>query len=396
MKKNSSIFNFYLLDFALKSVWRQKQKNIFIVVVFSLLVFIISSIFQISNGLRNEALSTVSSLPEITVQQIENGRMAQINNNKIDELLQIDGISYVNTRIWGYYYFPNKDVYFTIVGIDQFEEQYKSIWKKISSKHNFYDMNNSVIIGSGVSKLLKESYFDSSFNFILKDGKTKHVEILDTFDRDTTLETNDIILMSKTLAYEILDVNKTMATDIVVKVKNINEIGPIATKIKNLYPDCKVTTRDDLKRSYEQMFNYKSGIFLALFVISLFTFFIIIYDRSSTLLSEEKQEIGILKAVGWSTNDILKWKFYESSIISVFSFCFGLILSFLYVYIFKAPLLKDLFLGFSNMKPDFNLPFVLNLELIIIIFLICVPIYIAATIFPSWRASLREADEVLR
>ena len=111
--------------------------------------------------------------------------------------------------------------------------------------------------------------------------------------------------------------------DFVVKVKNINEIGPIATKIKNLYPDCKVTTRDDLKRSYEQMFNYKSGIFLALFVISLFTFFIIIYDRSSTLLSEEKQEIGILKAVGWSTNDILKWKFYESSIISVFSFCFG-------------------------------------------------------------------------
>jgi ABC-type lipoprotein release transport system permease subunit len=144
------------------------------------------------------------------------------------------------------------------------------------------------------------------------------------------------------------------------------------------------------------MFNYKGGLFLALFIVCLFSFFMIIYDKSSGLNSEEKKEIGILKAVGWSTNDVLKWKFYEGAIISFVAYLLGFILSFFYVYILKAPLLKDLFLGSSSLKPDFNLPFELNLELLAIVFFICIPIYIAATIFPSWRASVGETDEVLR
>ncbi|MBI3873935.1 MAG: ABC transporter permease, partial [Arcobacter sp.] len=78
--------------------------------------------FQISNGLKNEALGTVNSLPEITIQQLHGGRTAPIKQDKIDELLQIDGVAYANGRTWGYYYFANKDVYFTIVGIEQFEE----------------------------------------------------------------------------------------------------------------------------------------------------------------------------------------------------------------------------------------------------------------------------------
>lgn len=396
MKPLKSIINLYLLEFTLNSILRQKTKNIFIITIFSLLVFITTSVFQISNGLKNEALRTVESLPEITIQQLKNGRMIQINQNKVDELLQIDGVSYANSRVWGYYYFANEDVHFTIIGIDQFEEQYKYIFQKISLNYNFYDMNNSMVVGRGALNILRDNYFDKSFNFIKQNGESKEVKIIGNFDRDTSLETNDVMLMPKRLAYEILEIDKDMATDIVVKVKNIDEIETIASKIQTMYPECKVTSRDYLKKSYEEMFNYKGGLFLSIFIISLFTFFMIIYDKSSTLLGDEKREIGILKAIGWSTGDILKWKLYEGFIIAAASFLFGVISSFFYVYILKAPILKDLFLGFSNLKPDFNIPFELNFEFLMIVFLICVPIYMAATIFPSWKVSIFETEEVLR
>jgi putative ABC transport system permease protein len=159
---------------------------------------------------------------------------------------------------------------------------------------------------------------------------------------------------------------------------------------------CRVITKEELKRSYENMFHYKSGLFLALFIICLFSFFMIIYDKSSGLNSSEKKEIGILKAIGWSTNDILKWKFYEGIILSKMAFLSGLALSFFYIYILKAPILKDLFLGTGILKPEFNIPFALDMENLAMTFFITVPIYIAATIFPSWRVSTREADEVLR
>lgn len=388
--------NIYLFEFSINSLLRQKTKNIFVLVLFTILIFLVSSVFQISDGLKKELLNTVDSLPEITIQKLQGGRTTNIEQNRIDELLQINGISYANGRVWGYYYFANKDVYFTLIGIDQFEEQYKQNFEDVTKKYHFDALNNGAIVGDGVLKILKESFFDDSFNFIKPNGDIKEVQILGTFGRDTTLETNDVILLPKEVVYEIFDLNQTLATDIVVNVENIEEIETIALKIRTMFPDCKVYTKDDLKRSYEEMFHYKGGLFLALFIVCLFSFFMIIYDKSSGLNSEEKREIGILKAVGWSTNDILKWKFYEGVIISLSAFLLGFIFSFFYVYILKAPYLKDLFLGTSSLKPDFNIPFELNLPLVAIVFFICIPIYIAATIFPSWRASVGDTDEVLR
>jgi len=388
--------NIYLFEFSINSLLRQKTKNIFVLVLFTILIFLVSSVFQISDGLKKELLRNVESLPEITIQKLQAGRTTNIEQNRVDELLQINGISYANGRVWGYYYFANKDVYFTLIGIDQFEEQYKQNFEDVTKKYHFDALNNGAIVGDGVLKILQESFFQDSFNFIKPNGDIKEVQILGTFGRDTTLETNDVILLPKEVVYEIFDLNQTLATDIVVSVENIEEIDTIALKIRTMFPDCKVSTKDDLKRSYEEMFHYKGGLFLALFIVCLFSFFMIIYDKSSGLNSEEKREIGILKAVGWSTNDILKWKFYEGVIISLSAFLLGFIFSFFYVYILKAPYLKDLFLGTSSLKPDFNIPFELNLPLVAMVFFICIPIYIAATIFPSWRASVGDTDEVLR
>ncbi len=388
--------NFYFFEFALNSILRQKTKNIFIFTLFTILIFLVASIFEISNGLKKELLTTVNSLPEITIQNTQAGKIIDIEESKINEILQINGISSANGRVWGYYYFAPKNLYFTIVGIDQFEQQAKNNFEILTKQYDFNKMQNEMIVGNGILKILNENYYREYFNFIKPDGEIKQVNIIGSFDRETTLQTNDIILMSKDLAYEIFGINQTMVTDIVVDVKNIEEIDTVALKIKEIFPNYKVTTREDLKRGYEEMFNYKGGLFLALFIVCLFSFFMIIYDRSSGLNNEEKREIGILKAVGWSTNNILKWKFYESTIISITAFLFGFILSFLYVYILEAPLLKNLFLGFNTMKPEFSIPFELNLSLMATIFFICIPIYIAATIFPSWRASVADADEVLR
>jgi len=182
----------------------------------------------------------------------------------------------------------------------------------------------------------------------------------------------------------------------VVKVANPKEVPMIVSKIKSIYPDTRIITSDDLKVSYQNIFDYKSGVFLALFIIALFTFFIIIYDKSSGLSSEEKREIGILKAIGWRVDDVLKEKFYESFIISFFAYTLGVGLSFAYVYMLNAPLLQNIFVGYSQLKTDFELPFVFDVQTLFLVFFLSVPIYVGATIIPSWRVATLEADEVIR
>ncbi|MEA3289003.1 MAG: ABC transporter permease, partial [Campylobacterota bacterium] len=86
----------------------------------------------------------------------------------------------------------------------------------------------------------------------------------------------------------------------------------------------------------------------------------------------------------------------ESSIISFISYMTGIIISFIYVYVFHAPLLRDIFEGYSKLKTTFDLPFILDIQTLALVFFITVPVYIAATIIPSWKTATLDADEVIR
>jgi len=390
--------NFYLIEYALNSLFRQKYKNLFILFILTLQMVLLFSIFFISNSIKYELNSTVKSLPQITIQKLKAGRHYDIDKSLVDEILNIPGVQSALPRVWGYYYFENAGVNFSVVGIDEFEEQYKKSLEKLIEKHDFSEAlkNSSMIIGTGVKKILDENYYKQYFNFIKPDGSFKKVNILGVFDSNIQLEANDTILLPIALAQEIFDMPKDKATDIVVKVANENEIETIAAKLKLMYPDSRIITNKDLEVSYQNIFDYKGGIFLALFIVSIFTFFIIVYDKSNSLNSQEKKEIGILKALGWQIDDILKLKFYESFIISFISFILSLFLALIFVYILQAPILKDIFTGYSNLKPILQLPFVFDINSVFLIFFITVPVYIAATIIPAWKTATMEADKVIR
>ncbi len=390
--------NPYLLEFSINALLRAKAKNISILVIFTLLVALLSSIFFISNSIRYELESTVDSLPEIIVQKVKGGREYDIEIDRVDSIIAINGVQSAMARVWGYYYFANAGVNFSIIGINQYEEQYKSSLDRLTNRIDFdsLEANSSMLVGVGVRDIMKQNYYNNYFNFIKSDGKLKKMILVGVFKDDTILESNDIVLMSQKDAREILGLSSSMATDIVVKVANPKEVSTIAEKIRFIYPDTRVVTKDDLKISYKNIFDYKSGLFLALFTISLFTFFIIVYDKSSGLNSEEKREIGVLRAVGWSIDDILKEKFYEASIISIISYLLGVVVALFYVYILNAPLLRYIFEGYSKLKTSFELPFILDVSTLAIIFFLSVPIYIGATIIPAWRASSLDVDEVIR
>ncbi|DAB30945.1 MAG TPA: ABC transporter permease [Sulfurimonas sp. UBA12504] len=390
--------NIYLIEYALSAILRQKYKNFFILSIFTFLTFLLASVFFITNSIKYELASTLEALPQIIVQKIKAGRQDDIDVSALDEILSIAGVSDAVARVWGYYYFQNAGVNFTLMGVDEYENQYKNSLEKIVQKFDFNNEENipSMIVGQGVKENMLRNYYKQYFNFIKSDGTLKKVNIAGVFDGDTQLESNDMIVMSKDEVREIFDIQQTKATDIIVKVANPEEINTIASKIRLMYPECRVITNQDLQVSYQNIFDYKSGIFLALFIVCLFTFFMIVYDKASGLSSEEKREIGILKAIGWRVDDVLKEKFYESFILSFFAYVLGIGFAFAFVYIFQAPLLRNIFIGYSELKTSFELPFVFDTQTLFLVFFLSVPIYVAATILPSWKVATLEADEVIR
>jgi ABC-type lipoprotein release transport system permease subunit len=388
--------NFYLLEYALSSLLRQKSKNIFIALVLTLLIFLLSALFFIASSIKYELLESVDALPEITVQKLQGGKHTNIPSAAVDTILAIHGVEDAVARVWGYYFFQKAGVPFVLVGVDPFEVQYKQSLQKIVDAHQISGEEEQMIVGQGVYEILKKHHYSEALNFIKPDGTLYTLPLGGVFRAEVELESNDMIILSKQSAREIFGIDESMATDIVVRVANPQEIAMVASKIQLAFPDARIVTKEALHISYANIIDYKSGVFLSLFIVSLFTFFMIIYDKLSGVSTQEKREIGILKALGWKVDMILKEKFYEAFIISFMSYLLGVSLALFYVYSLHAPLLRNIFEGYSVLRSSFKLPFVLDFQTLALLFFLSIPIYIAATIIPSWRVATQEADEVMR
>ena len=96
----------YLIDFTLSSLLRRKAKNLGLLLIYTLLVFIFSSLLLMSHALRQEAVLLLQDTPAIIVQRLLAGRHDLLPANWLDELRQLRGVSSAAGRLWGYYYDP--------------------------------------------------------------------------------------------------------------------------------------------------------------------------------------------------------------------------------------------------------------------------------------------------
>lgn len=357
----------------------------------SLLIGLLASVFFISNAMKEEYGTILENYPDITITNQKAMRDATMAEESIEKLYEIQGISSVVGRVWGRYDFSQADREFTIFSKDEFESYTNPLLNKTPVVESGF-----MLVSEGVKKSLQKGYYDKYFNFIKSDGSLKKVYIKDTFKGTNRLENSSVMILSKKDAREIFAYKEGEVTDVSVSVANENEVGYIANKISTIMPNVKITLKEDLKVRYENIYNLRSGFFLSVFVVALFTFFMIIYDKVSGLNSEQKREIGVLKALGWRVGDVLNSKLYEGLIISLFSYIVGVLMAFVYVYIFEAPLLKSIFLNNYDLLNDFSFHLSVDYETLALLFFISLPIYIAATIIPSWHIATLDADEVMR
>jgi len=201
--------NFKLIDFTIKSLKRRLTKKLSVIFIFSLLVFLLVSVFSISSSIKKELEISVDALPEIIVQKMSGGRQTLISVDRAYEIATIPGVQNAYDRVWGYYYFVNNNVNFTVVGLDFDLEAYK---QKYSNIINMYaettDTINSpfMIVGSGVLKLLEENFYKNYYNFIKVTGGQLETKIVGSFTDASSMETNDIIIMPVKYVRELFDI----------------------------------------------------------------------------------------------------------------------------------------------------------------------------------------------
>ena len=135
---------------------------------------------------------------------------------------------------------------------------------------------------------------------------------------------------------------------------------------------------------------------VAIFFGSITAFSILAWDKATGISSQERKEIGILKAIGWETSDIIELKFWEGLIISGMAFLPGIIAAHAHIFLLGGLVFSPLMKGWSIIFPEINLaPQIEPYHLIVIMFLTIIP-YITATLVPSWKAAITDPDMIMR
>lgn len=376
-----------ILDFTISSLLRRKARNISLFIVYAFVVFILASVMFFTHALRREANLILKDAPEIVAQRIMAGRHDLMPATYIDKVNTIPGVRSVKGRLWGYYFDPIAGANYTLI-VPNPETLVSGIGlSEISS--------GSIIIGSGISKS-RLIYKGDTMPFRAYNGEPLYLKIKGVLSSESELVATDTILISEGDFKKLSGVPSGYYTDLVISVANKREITTVARKITEILPDTRPIVRDEILRTYDSVLNWRSGIVMMIFWGAIASFIIFAWDRATGLSAEERKEIGILKAIGWETSDVILMKFWEGMVISLSSFFAGIILAYLHVFFTSSFIFKPVLMGWSVLYPDFRLiPFIDPYQIATLFFLVVFP-YTVATVVPSWRAATIDPDSVMR
>jgi ABC-type lipoprotein release transport system permease subunit len=228
------------------------------------------------------------------------------------------------------------------------------------------------------------------------DGAYLFLKIKDILTAESELVSADLILIGEEDFRRMFGISKEYVTDVSLEVRNPKEYATIATKITQLLPDTRPILRDEILRTYDAVFNWRGGVLIVILLGTVLCFIILAWERAAGLSIEEKREVGILKAIGWETSDVLLMKFWEGVAVSLTSFLLGVLLAYGHIFFFSSALFEPTLKGWSVLYPDFKLtPFIDAYQVVTLFFLTVVP-YTIATIIPTWRTATIDPDSVMR
>lgn len=366
------------LDYTLRCLMRRKAKNAALVLAYALVVFLIASVMFFARALRTEGQAVLAGAPELVVQRILTGRYDTIPAQYAETIRRIRGVAKVEPRLWGYYFNRADGATFTVLGVADFAHA-----------------DDEIVLGPAAAKAWT-SRQDGRCLFRTARGDSLGFTPVATLPEETRLVAADLVLMSQAAFRAVFGMPEGMYTDLAVGVRNPQELQTVTEKIQRDFPDTRPIQREEILRTYESVFEWRGGIVIVIFAGAALAFFIFAWDKATGLSAEERNEIGILKALGWDTADVLAMKFWEGMAVSLTSFLLGTIAAYCHVFLANAGLFAQALKGWSVLYVDFPLsPEVNPTELLALFFLSVAP-YTVITVIPAWRAAITDPDTVMR
>jgi ABC-type lipoprotein release transport system permease subunit len=142
-------------------------------------------------------------------------------------------------------------------------------------------------------------------------------------------------------------------------------------------------------RRHEAAFNLH-------FVLAFCVAILVLLVTSGLGLTERRREIGILKATGWQTDEVLLRGAVESAALSLAGAGASFLLAWAWLRLFNACGIAALFVTGADVWPDFPMPYRLTPVPLLLGLVFSLVIVLSGTLFSVWRSAIAPPREAMR
>ena len=363
---------------AILSIQRNRARSF--VVIGCLLAVLVPFVtaMAVSEGVREQSFVSIDMGADLYITRAQYGRNGPIKTDKVTEFLKIPGVTKVIPRISGRTYI-GEDLAL-VVGIDS-PELLSSQAPPLAS--------GEVLMGRVLAEHLELKKGDELRFFLFP---AMPFTIVDLIDGDLSIWASSMIVMpfndAATIfklpgfASEILIYARPGTTDKIAE--HLSSLG----KPWDMTPPLRIQTKSIVNQYINRGFDLQSGVFF-LFYLTAFALSIpALLILSGFGRGARKKEIGILKATGWQTLEVMEMTCMENVLLAMLGSMLSVVIGMIWLKLGNGIGIAPLFISGISWIPEFPVPSRFTPMPVLFSFLFGIILTMVGTVFTTWKTAI--------
>lgn len=354
----------------------------------------------LAGGLARQAAESIDAGADLYVSGVQFGRAVPLPLESVKKIAALPGVVKAAPRIIGKLTLGDERHMALVVGLSPHDMPPLDFFAGVM----FHDGPlNELIVGSQLAAQLKLRVGSLLPPFYRNRQGEKVSKVVGIFRTDAPLWQANLIFTSFNTAARLFD-QPALASDVLVYCRAGTAERLSAAIRRRLHwdlaagsrLDVQVSSRGGARALWAVAAAHRDGVFHLHWMLAVSIGMLAVLVTSGFGGTERRQEVGVLKAIGWRTDEILLRNLVEGTLLTLAGASLAVLITWCWLTVFNGWAIAQLFVPGLGWRPPLDVPFQLAPLPVLLAALLSWLIVTSGSLYTTWRTAMSPPASSMR